>query len=90
MKRIALALGTVVVVMACGTSGSTSPSPTPSAGQLQPASIKVSLPGLKVACPATPYDAKGLLIQSIRDKDPVIFCEHKLLYGLKGDVPEAC
>src|SRR5438105_10702390 len=49
MKRIALALGTVVVVMACGTSGSTSPSPTPSAGQLQPASIKVSLPGLKVA-----------------------------------------
>src|SRR5256884_9582227 len=46
------------------------------------------IPGLKVACPATPYDAKGLLIQSIRDDDPVIFCEHKLLYGLKGDVPE--
>ncbi|HXX82864.1 MAG TPA: alpha-ketoacid dehydrogenase subunit beta [Casimicrobiaceae bacterium] len=46
------------------------------------------IPGLKVVCPATPYDAKGLLIQSIRDNDPVIFCEHKLLYGLKGDVPE--
>jgi pyruvate dehydrogenase E1 component beta subunit len=46
------------------------------------------VPGLKVAVPATPYDAKGLLIQSIRDDDPVIFCEHKLLYTLEGDVPE--
>jgi pyruvate dehydrogenase E1 component beta subunit len=46
------------------------------------------IPGLKVVCPATPYDAKGLLIQSIRDNDPVIFCEHKMLYGIKGDVPE--
>jgi len=46
------------------------------------------IPGLKVVCPATPYDAKGLLIQSIRDNDPVIFCEHKMLYGLQGDVPE--
>jgi pyruvate dehydrogenase E1 component beta subunit len=47
------------------------------------------IPGLKCAIPATPYDAKGLLIQSIRDNDPVIFFEHKLLYGLQGDVPEA-
>ena len=46
------------------------------------------IPGLKVVCPATPYDAKGLLTQSIRDNDPVIFCEHKMLYGLQGDVPE--
>jgi len=41
-----------------------------------------------VVTPATPYDAKGLLIQSIRDNDPVIFCEHKALYTLEGDVPE--
>ena len=47
------------------------------------------IPGLKVVCPSTPYDTKGLLIQSIRDNDPVIFCEHKALYGLEGDVPEA-
>ncbi|CDM24295.1 alpha-ketoacid dehydrogenase subunit beta [Castellaniella defragrans] len=47
------------------------------------------IPGLKVVCPSTPYDSKGLLIQSIRDNDPVIFCEHKNLYGMEGDVPEA-
>ncbi len=46
------------------------------------------IPGLKVVTPATPYDAKGLLIQSIRDNDPVIFCEHKALYTIEGDVPE--
>jgi pyruvate dehydrogenase E1 component beta subunit len=47
------------------------------------------IPGLKVVCPSNPYDTKGLLIQSIRDNDPVIFCEHKNLYALEGDVPEA-
>ena len=46
------------------------------------------IPGLKVVTPATPYDAKWLLIQSIRDNDPVIFCEHKALYTIVGDVPE--
>ena len=53
-----------------------------------PYSTFVHFPGLKVVAPATPYDAKGLLIASIRDDDPVIFCENKLLYDSKGPVPE--
>jgi acetoin:2,6-dichlorophenolindophenol oxidoreductase subunit beta len=46
------------------------------------------IPGLKVVIPATPYDAKGLLKSAIRDGNPVIFIEHKLLYNSKGHVPE--
>ena len=46
------------------------------------------VPGLKVVAPATPYDAKGLLKSAIRDGNPVIFIEHKLLYNTKGEVPE--
>jgi len=46
------------------------------------------IPGLKVVAPATPYDAKGLLKASIRDEDPVVFIEHALLYGTRGEVPD--
>ncbi|MBI2916430.1 MAG: alpha-ketoacid dehydrogenase subunit beta [Chloroflexi bacterium] len=46
------------------------------------------VPGIKVATPASPYDAKGLLRAALDDPNPVIFIEHSLLYGLAGDVPE--
>ena len=46
------------------------------------------VPGLKVVMPSTPANAKGLLISSIRDDNPVVFIEGKLLYNLKGDCPE--
>ncbi len=48
----------------------------------------VHVPGLKVVMPSTPHDAKGLLLAAIRDDNPVIFIEHKLLYKSKGPVPE--
>lgn len=46
------------------------------------------VPGLKVVMPATPYDAKGLLTASLRDNNPVLFIEHKVLYTVSGPVPE--
>jgi acetoin:2,6-dichlorophenolindophenol oxidoreductase subunit beta len=46
------------------------------------------VPGLKVVAPATPKDAKGLLKSAIREGNPVVFIEHKLLYNTKGEVPE--
>ena len=48
----------------------------------------LGIPGLKIVMPSTPYDAKGLLAGSIRDDNPVMFFEHKLLYNTKGNVPE--
>jgi pyruvate dehydrogenase E1 component beta subunit len=45
-------------------------------------------PGLLVACPSTPADAKGLLKAAIRDDNPVIFIEHETLYGVRGELPE--
>ncbi len=44
----------------------------------------MNVPGLKIVCPSTPYDAKGLLIQAIRDGDPVLYFEHRLLYGSRS------
>jgi pyruvate dehydrogenase E1 component beta subunit len=46
------------------------------------------IPGLKVIMPSTPYDAKGLLKSAIRDENPVVFFEDKMMYRLKGPVPE--
>ncbi|GAB4113904.1 MAG: pyruvate dehydrogenase complex E1 component subunit beta [Roseiflexaceae bacterium] len=46
------------------------------------------IPGLKVVAPATPYDMKGLLLESIHDPDPVVFIEHTLMYTQKGEVPD--
>ncbi|MBI4640550.1 MAG: alpha-ketoacid dehydrogenase subunit beta [Candidatus Tectomicrobia bacterium] len=53
-----------------------------------PEAILIHIPGLKVVMPSTPYDAKGLMKSSIRDNNPVIFIENRLLYRTQGEVPE--
>lgn len=51
-------------------------------------SFFMNIPGLKVVAPTTPYDAKGCLVHAIRDNDPVIYVEHRILHFQKGPVPE--
>jgi pyruvate/2-oxoglutarate/acetoin dehydrogenase E1 component len=51
--------------------------------------LYLHVPGLLVAVPSTPADAKGLLKSAIRDDNPVVFIEHEYLYGQRGDVPDA-
>src|SRR5213593_1435240 len=54
-----------------------------------PVSWFMGVPGLKIAAPSTPADAKALLLAAIRDDNPVLFFEHKRLYGLEGEVDGA-
>jgi pyruvate/2-oxoglutarate/acetoin dehydrogenase E1 component len=79
--------GQVTVPMVLRTQGGTGRS----AGAQHSQSLEAWLahvPGLRVAMPATPADAKGLLKTAIRSDDPVVFIEHKALYALKGEVPD--
>ena len=48
----------------------------------------MAIPGLKVVAPSTPADVVGLMAAAVRDPDPVIFCEHKALFAIKGEVPD--
>jgi pyruvate/2-oxoglutarate/acetoin dehydrogenase E1 component len=50
--------------------------------------VVTAIPGLKIVAPSTPADARGLIAASIRDDNPVVFVEDKVLYAMKGDVPE--
>jgi 2-oxoisovalerate dehydrogenase E1 component beta subunit len=74
----------IVVRLPSGGGFSGGPVPLPEPGEL----VRTH-PGLKIVCPATPHDAKGLLASAIEDPNPVLFFEHKHLYRrIKGEVPE--
>ena len=76
----------VPIVVRCPSGGGFSGGPFHSQN---PESSFAHIPGLKIVCPSTPADAKGLLIQSIRDDNPVLYFEHKHLYRrIKDEVPE--
>jgi 2-oxoisovalerate dehydrogenase E1 component beta subunit len=76
----------VPIVVRCPSGGGFSGGPFHSQN---PESSFAHIPGLKIACPSTPADAKGLLIQSIRDENPVLYFEHKHLYRrIKAEVPD--
>jgi pyruvate/2-oxoglutarate/acetoin dehydrogenase E1 component len=76
----------VPIVVRCPSGGGFSGGPFHSQN---PESSFAHIPGLKVLCPATPEDAKGLLVAAIEDPNPVLFMEHKHLYRrIKADVPE--
>ena len=76
----------VPIVVRCPSGGGFSGGPFHSQN---PESSFAHIPGLKIVCPSTPADAKGLLIQSIRDENPVLYFEHKHLYRrIKDEVPE--
>ena len=53
-----------------------------------PFAMYVHIPGLKVVCPASPFDAKGLLIAAVRDDNPVLYCDDRWLYNTKDEVPD--
>ncbi|MFH1626098.1 MAG: transketolase C-terminal domain-containing protein, partial [Pseudomonadota bacterium] len=55
---------------------------------VNPYSMFMNVPGIKIILPSTPYDAKGLMKTAIRDNNPVLFCEHTALHSLTGEVPE--
>ncbi len=53
-----------------------------------PFAMYIHIPGLKVVCPASPYEAKGLLIAAVRDDNPVLYCDDRWLYEIKEEVPD--
>ncbi len=75
------AAGPLVIRSACGAGGRFG-----AIHSQMPVAWLLSVPGLKIACPATPHDARALLKAAIRDDNPVLFLEHKRLYSLKGEV----